>query len=189
VVTDNNNCSRTFTTTLTQPTVVNPNASATNITCNGVCNGSVTAAGTSGGVGPYTYSWVSASSTPSTALTSTIGNLCPGVVTMTVTDSRTCTATFSTTITQPPAITLTVTKTDLNCGNICNGTASVTATGGSGAFSYSWSPSGGTGAQATALCAGNYTCTVTNNGNCVRTITSNSIVAPPAIIHYTYSTN
>jgi len=180
VVTDNNNCSRTFTTTLTQPTIVNPNASATNITCNGVCNGSVTAAGTSGGVGPYTYSWVSASSTPSTALTSTIGNLCPGVVTMTVTDTRTCTATFSTTITQPPAITLTVTKTDLNCGNICNGTASVTATGGIGAFSYSWSPSGGSAAQAIGLCAGNYTCTVTNNGNCVRTITV-SIVAPPTL--------
>lgn len=179
VVTDDKNCSRTFTTTLTQPPVVNPNASATNITCNGVCNGSVTTTA-SGGVGPYSYSWTSASSTPSSVATSTMGNLCPGVVTMTVTDSKTCTATFSTTITQPPPITLTVTHTDLNCGNVCNGTSSVSATGGLGPFSYSWSPSGGSAAQATGLCAGNYTCTVTNNGNCVKTITV-TISSPPAI--------
>ena len=187
VVTDSKNCTKTFTTTLTQPTAVNPNASPTQITCNGVCNGSVTTAA-SGGVGPYTYSWISASSTPSTSATSTIGNLCPGVVTMTVTDSKTCTAIFSTNITQPPAITLTITHTDLNCGNICNGTTSVTATGGTGPFTYSWSPSGGTGSQATNLCAGDYTCTVTNNGNCIKTITV-TITTPPLLISTPTQTN
>ncbi|MBA4239658.1 MAG: hypothetical protein C0448_02940 [Sphingobacteriaceae bacterium] len=179
VVTDDNGCNRTFTTTMVQPTPVAPNGSVTNVSCNGFCNGSGTVAPT-GGVGPYTYSWISSASTPSTSTSSTIGTLCPGVVTMTVTDSKTCTATYSANITQPPIITLTITHTDLNCGNVCNGTASVTATGGTGPFAYSWSPSGGTGAQATGLCAGDYTCTVTNNGDCVKTITV-TVLAPPIL--------
>jgi gliding motility-associated-like protein len=182
-----NGCVNTFTTTLVQPAVLLANGSSSSVTCNAACNGSAAVAPT-GGTIPYTYSWTSAASTPSTATTQTIGNLCPGVVTMTVTDSKTCTATFSTTITQPPAITLTVTKTDLNCGNICNGAATVTATGGIGAFTYSWSPSGGTAAIATGLCAGDYTCTVTNNGNCIRTITV-SILSPPTLTTAPTQTN
>ncbi|MBI3519842.1 MAG: gliding motility-associated C-terminal domain-containing protein [Bacteroidetes bacterium] len=179
LVADSKNCSKTFTTTMTQPALINPHGASTDVTCNGACNGSATVAPT-GGVGPYSYSWLSASSTPSTSTTATIANLCPGIVTMTVTDSKTCTAVYNANITQPPAITLTVTKTDLNCGSICNGTASVTATGGLGAFSYSWAPSGGSGASASGLCAGNYTCTVTNNGNCVKTITV-AILSPPTL--------
>lgn len=186
--TNNNGCVNTFTTTLNQPPVLVANGTSSSVTCNASCNGSASVAPT-GGTPPYTtYSWVSASSTPSTSSTSTIGNLCPGVVTMTVTDSKTCTATFSANITQPPAITLTATHTDLDCGNICNGTASVTASGGIGPFTYSWSPSGGSAPTATALCAGNYTCTVTNNGNCVKTITV-AIIAPPTLTAAPTQTN
>ncbi len=187
VTTDNNGCNRTFTTTMTQPTPITPNGSVTNVSCNGVCNGSGTVSPT-GGVGPYTFSWLSSVSTPSSSTTSTIGTLCPGVVTMTVSDSKTCTATYSANITQPPPINLTVTKIDLNCRNICNGSASVTATGGLGPFTYSWSPSGGTGSQATGLCAGNYTCTVTNNGNCIKTITV-AILSPPTLTATPTQTN
>lgn len=182
-----NGCVNTFTTTLIQPTILSANGTSSSVTCNAACNGSALATPI-GGTAPYTYSWTSASSSPSSATTQTIGNLCPGVVTMTVTDSKTCTATFSTTITQPPAITLTVTKTDLNCGNICNGAATVTATGGVGAFTYSWSPSGGSAAIATGLCAGDYTCTVTNNGNCIKTITV-SILSPPTLTAAPTQTN
>ena len=174
-----NGCVNTFTTVLVQPSTLFANGSSSSITCNASCNGSASVV-PSGGTGPYSYLWSSPSSSPSTASTSTIGNLCLGPVTMTVTDSKSCTATYSATITQPPAITLTVSKTDLNCDNVCNGSATVTATGGIGAFTYSWSPSGGSGSQATGLCAGNYTCTVTNNLNCVKTITVN-LSAPPTL--------
>ncbi len=179
MATNANGCVNTFSTTLSQPAPLVANGSSSSITCNGTCNGSATVAPT-GGTAPYNYSWVSAVSTPSTSSTTTIGNLCPGVVTMTVTDSKTCTATYSANITQPPAITLTVTKTNLNCGANCNGTASVTATGGIGAFSYSWAPSGGAASSASGLCAGNYTVTVTNNVNCIKTITVD-ILSPPTL--------
>ncbi|MES2761955.1 MAG: gliding motility-associated C-terminal domain-containing protein [Bacteroidota bacterium] len=181
-----NGCVNTFTTTLTQPPLLVANGTSSSITCNAACNGSAAVAPT-GGTAPYTYSWVSASSTPPTSSTTTIGNLCPGIVTMTVTDSKTCTAVFSANIIQPPAITLTVTHTDLTCGNICDGTASVTATGGIGAFTYSWS-SGGSGASTSGLCAGTYTCTVTNNVNCVKTITV-TILSPPTLTATPTQTN
>ncbi len=186
--TGNDGCVNTFTRTLVQPPLLVANGTSSSITCNAVCNGSAAVA-PSGGTAPYTsYSWVSASSTPSVSTGTSITNLCPGVVTMTVTDSKTCTATFSVNIIQPPAITLTVTHTDLTCGNICDGTASVTATGGIGPFSYSWLPSGGTASQATGLCAGNYTCTVTNNGNCIKTITV-AILSPPTLTTTPTQTN
>ncbi|MBL7934911.1 MAG: gliding motility-associated C-terminal domain-containing protein [Bacteroidia bacterium] len=182
VATGSDGCLNTFTRTLTQPQVLLTNGSSSSITCNGVCNGSATVSPT-GGTSPYTYTWV-----PATSNTTTIANLCPGVVTMTMTDTKSCTATYSANIVQPPAVTLTVTKTDLNCRNICNGTASVTATGGIGGFTYSWSPSGGTTSQATGLCAGNYTCTVTNNVNCVQTITVD-ILSPPTLTATPTQTN
>ncbi len=49
------------------------------------------------------------------------------------------------------------------CGS--NGTASVTATGGTGTLTYSWN-SGSTLSSASGLSAGTYTCTVTDNGGC-----------------------
>ncbi|MES2565361.1 MAG: gliding motility-associated C-terminal domain-containing protein [Bacteroidota bacterium] len=188
VATGSDGCINTFTRTLIQPTQLFANGSSSSVTCNGVCNGSATSAPT-GGTFPYTYSWIASTSTPSTAAASTIGGLCPGVVTMTVTDSKTCTATFSTTITQPPAVTLTVTRTNLVCGSLCNGSATVSAIGGiANANTYSWTPSGGSGPVASNLCTGNYTCTVTNNGNCVKTITV-AITSPPTLTATPTQTN
>ncbi|MBI3510177.1 MAG: T9SS type A sorting domain-containing protein [Bacteroidetes bacterium] len=53
-------------------------------------------------------------------------------------------------------------QTDVTCFGACNGSATVIASGGTSPYSYNWSPSGGTAATASALCAGNYTCTVTD---------------------------
>ncbi|HLG03953.1 MAG TPA: SprB repeat-containing protein, partial [Bacteroidia bacterium] len=63
---------------------------------------------------------------------------------------------------------LNITSTGTNCGSP-NGTASVTVSGGTGPFSYSWSPTGGNSASASGLAAGNYTVTVSENNGCVST--------------------
>ncbi|MFT6358552.1 MAG: putative repeat protein (TIGR01451 family) [Saprospiraceae bacterium] len=64
-------------------------------------------------------------------------------------------------ITQPAAnpITLVVTGTDLDCFDINNGTATATASDGTGNFTYSWS-NGGNTATIDNLTAGTYTVTV-----------------------------
>ncbi|WP_281310382.1 MBG domain-containing protein [Flavobacterium flavigenum] len=60
-------------------------------------------------------------------------------------------------------------QTDVSCNGGSNGTASVSASGGTGGYTYSWSPSGGTAATATGLSAGTYTVTVTDANGCKAT--------------------
>lgn len=60
------------------------------------------------------------------------------------------------------------------------GSATVIASGGSGAYTYSWLPSGGTASVASGLAAGNYSCIVTSSNLCSFTKTLN-ITQPSAL--------
>src|SRR6476469_7144611 len=71
-------------------------------------------------------------------------------------------------------------QTNVLCNGGANGSATVTATGGTTPYQYSWSPSGGTGATASGLTAGNYTVTVTDNNGVTATATAN-IMQPSAV--------
>jgi gliding motility-associated-like protein len=55
-----------------------------------------------------------------------------------------------------------VTVTSVSCFGLIDGTADATVTGGSGNYTYSWSPGGQTTASITGLSAGDYTVTVTD---------------------------
>ncbi|MFM1745638.1 MAG: hypothetical protein RLZZ630_1575, partial [Bacteroidota bacterium] len=61
-----------------------------------------------------------------------------------------------------PLVTNTPTSTPVSCFTGNDGTASVTATSGTGPYAYQWSPTGGTGSTANGLTAGTYTVTVTD---------------------------
>ncbi len=145
--------------------------SGTNVTCNGVCNGTMTMIPT-GGSSPYSYSWSIGGST------ATISNLCSGSYTCTVTDGSANTVTKVGTVTQPAALSITPTSTNSHCGN-CDGTASAPVSGGTPGYTYTWSPAPGAGqgtANATGLCAGYYTVSVTDANGC-------SISIDPEIIN------
>lgn len=73
-------------------------------------------------------------------------------------------------------LTIATTSTTDHC-NEGTGTATVTTTGGTGPFTYSWAPSGGTAATATGLQAGSYTVTVNDALTCTPPITSTVVVA------------
>ena len=173
-VTDANGCTRTATYNITQPQALTTTQSQVNILCNGVCNGSATVVA-SGGTAPYTYAWA-----PSGGNAATANGLCAGTYTVTVTDANGCTRTATYTITQPPALTVTSAQTNINCFGNCNGTATITASGGTAPYTYAWAPSGGNAATATGLCAGTYTATVTDANGCTRTATY-TITQPPAL--------
>ena len=66
-------------------------------------------------------------------------------------------------------------STDPSC--TCDGTASVTASGANGQYTYSWAPSGGTAATASGLCAGTYTVTVTSSNGCTQTATETLVAS------------
>jgi len=171
---DANGCLITQTYTITQPVVLTATQSQVNVTCNGGCNGSATVTA-SGGTPAYTYAWA-----PSGGNAATASSLCAGTYTCTITDSHGCVITKIFTITQPPALTVTGTQVNVSCNGGCNGSATVTAGGGTPAYTYAWTPSGGNAATASSLCAGTYTCTITDSHGCV--ITKIFTITQPAAL-------
>ena len=182
--TDANGCTGTAAVTITQP------ASAISVTitsnipalCFGA-NGSATASA-SGGTGALTYSWNDANSTVGTSLSAIAGTY-----TVTVTDANGCTGTASVTITQP-ASTISVTITS-NTPALCfgaNGSATASASGGTGALTYSWNDANSTVGTSLTAVAGSYTVTVTDANGCNGTAAV-TITQPASTISVTITSN
>lgn len=163
--------------TITQPSPISISTNETDVSCNGSNNGSATAT-VSGGTAPYTYSW----NTTPIKTTATVSNLAPGSYTVTVTDLSGCIKIASITITEPPVLSVSATKTNVfNCNGGNNGTATATVSGGTAPYTYSWntSPMQNT-ATATNLTAGNYTVTVIDAKGCIKT--ANITITQPSAI-------
>ncbi len=165
-VTDNNGCTGSATVTITQPTALIATMGApTNILCNGGATGSATVTVT-GGTAPYTYAW-----NPNGGTGPTGTGLTAGTYTVNVTDNNGCAQSATVTITQPTAITINTTTVSANC-NANNGSANAIVAGGTGPYTYLWTPSNQTNATATGLSANTYTITVTDNNGCIQTSTA-----------------
>jgi hypothetical protein len=157
-VTDANMCSATVSVTITQPNMINVSgAQATPVSCFGGSNGSATVT-PSGGTAPYTI-------TPSqTGLTA-------GLKTFTVTDANMCTATVNVTITQPNMISVSGAQASpVSCFGGSNGSAIVSASGGTPPYMITPSQTG--------LTAGLKTFTVTDANMCTATV--NVTITQPA---------
>ncbi len=170
-ISDATNCTVTATATIAEPTLLTAVATSTDVTCNGGTNG-IAIVISNGGTAGYTYSWTPSGGTGATATGLTMGNY-----TVAVLDANLCLTTATVSINQPTALTATVSTTPANCGQ-ANGSASVTATGGSPGYTYTWSPAGGNTTNATGLIGGNYTVTATDVNTC--TITTIATVASTA---------
>lgn len=158
-------------------TVLTVGASATNPLCNGQCTGTATAY-PANGKPPYTYSW----STVPGQTTSTATGLCAGSYTVTVTDAAQATASAPVTVFQPAPFTLSTTVNNV-CGNALSGTASVTPTGGTATYTYSWNM-GNTTTSVSGLAAGNYIVSAVDSKGCtaIDTAIIGSYPAPVAAI-------
>ncbi|MDF2437317.1 MAG: hypothetical protein K0Q95_1693 [Bacteroidota bacterium] len=171
-VTDVNGCTASIPVTLNQPTQLLTPGISTNITCNSLCNGTATV-NPSGGTTPYLFDW--GVGTPTGDGTNAITNLCAGNYSVTVTDDNGCTSVFNATITQPPVLTLALSKVNASCGGTCDASVTATVTGGTSQYTYAWSPSGGTTTTAltsntiSSLCAGKYIVLLTDANGCTKT--------------------
>ncbi|MGQ0827654.1 MAG: PKD domain-containing protein [Bacteroidota bacterium] len=163
VVSDSNSCTNSATIVVTEPTVIGLTTSKTDLACFGDNIGTASVIA-SGGTAPYTYAW-----SPTGGTTSNISNLAPNTYTITVTDNNTCTQTAVITITEPPVITLAtpLTTANVSCFGGNNGSASVSVSGGTGPYTYAWSPSGGSNLLASNLSAGTYTVVITDDNGCI----------------------
>lgn len=147
--------------------------SKTNILCNGTCNGTATVSPT-GGTTPYTITWSNNLGTGATK-----NNLCAGTYTVTVTDNASASVTGSVNITEPTAISLSATHTNVSCAAGNDGCINLNANGGTGSFGYAWSNSAAT-QDVCNLAAGSYRVTVTDGNNCSASITE-TVTEPSAI--------
>ncbi len=148
-----------------------PNMSALPTKCNGTNTGSATATPV-GTAGPYTYNWAGpaayTSSLSNVAGANTISNVASGIYTVTIIDNNLCAVNATVQVTQPTAVTATPSFTNAGCAG--NGTASVTANGGTPGYTYTWSPSGGNASSA-SVPAGTYTVTIEDANLCAKTAT------------------
>ncbi|MEI7898380.1 MAG: SprB repeat-containing protein, partial [bacterium] len=122
ILTDSKGCTASSSRELTQPAaLVAGLVSKTDINCNSGNNGAIDVSVTGGTVG-YTYHW------SNNATTQDLGSLTAAAYNLTVTDSHGCTATFTTTLTQPSTLTQTATVTHMKCANIDDGAIDVSVT-------------------------------------------------------------
>jgi hypothetical protein len=181
-VANSSGCVSTVAVAITQPPVLAHSvASQTNLFCHGDSNGSATISA-SGGTPSYTYSW-----SPSGGTAATASGLVAGAYTCTINDSHGCTGTETVTITEPTAITHSVSsQASVSCSGGHNGAATVSVSGGTPGYVYSWAPSGGTAAMAGNLAAGTYTCNILDGAGC--SVTQTVMISEPAAITHSIST-
>lgn len=175
--TDNNSCTATVCDTITQPTALTATTSHTDVTCNGLNNGTVTV-NTSGGTSPYTFM---GNPLPPGAVT--LPNLAANTYAGNITDSKGCTFAVSETVAQPTALNVTETHNNVSCNGAANdGSITLTASGGTTPYTFDWG--GGIATQnRTNIGAGNYTVTVTDAKSC--TFNLSVTITEPSVLDIT----
>ena len=157
-ITDSLGCHSIDSVTVNQPSALVIIINASQPTCNGQSTGSASLT-VSGGAGNYSYAW------PNGSTSSSVSGLLAGNYTITVSDGNGCSATSGLTINTVPTLGTSFITLEDSCYGGQNGTAEVTASGGSGAYTYSWNNGDTTGVIG-ALAAGTYTVSVTDNQGC-----------------------
>lgn len=182
IVEDQNGCRDTINQVISEPavllasTAVTSNYNGSDVSCNGMTDGSISSSATGGTVN-YNYIW----NTSPIQTTQNLTGVGAGSYTVTITDQNGCTSQSSVTISEPAILSDTyVVDQDANC-NVADGAATITTLGGTPVYTFTWSNNpGNTTNSATDLVAGITNVTITDLNGCVDNlaITINSINAP-----------
>jgi large repetitive protein len=178
-VTNGAGCSATDAIQITVAPPLLINTSITNVNCNGASSGAINASVT-GAFGTTTYS-ISPGGTSNT--TGIFNTLAAGTYTITASNSIGCTKTSVVTLLQAPAIIVGIPiNTNPSCFGGNNGTINITATGGTGSYSYLLNPSGSTSSGTFSnVTAGIFTITATDANGCTKTTTT-TLGQPSALV-------
>jgi len=149
--TDGNGCMHFDTITITEPNAIAVSLSTTNVSCNGLSDGTATLT-LSGGTGTLTEDWG----------TNNPMALASGTYNYTVTDSNLCVESGSVTITEPSVISVSSATTNVSCNGLSDGTATLTISGGTPGYIEDWGTN-----NPTTLASGTYNYTVTDSNLCV----------------------
>ena len=159
-------------------------SSSDSVNCNGGSDGSLSSSG-SGGFLPHTYRW----NDPSAQTSATANGLAAGAYRLILRDAFGCADTLQGTVHQPTAVRVSISSTDsVNCKAGNDGSASATASGGSGGYKYRWNdPSAQTTATATGLRAGTYRLNVRDVKGCADSL--NIPLYEPDLMYLTLAMN
>lgn len=184
-VTDNSNCTTFTTFDITEPAPLSISLLPTNVTCFGLGNGTIDLTVT-GGVFGYSFDWTQGAT--SVGENEDLINLGPGTYSVNVIDANGCNIEGSAAITQPQRIVSVPVPTPVTCNGADDGSVSISSTGGTAPYSYSWTgPSGytGSGNLVGPLEPGQYFVTTVDASGCSRTV--DTYVIEPDVLDTTAS--
>ncbi|WP_341225656.1 SprB repeat-containing protein, partial [uncultured Arcticibacterium sp.] len=160
--TDGISCTGTTSVTISEPAMVDVSAAPTEPLCNGG-NGSAALSAT-GGNSSYTFT-----SSGGTVSGSTL-TAPAGTYTITATDGNSCTGTTTVTITEPAALSASLSYNNVVCNGESTGNINVTVTGGTGPYTFSWTrnnvATGHTGQNYLNIPEGDYRVFITDDNGC-----------------------
>ncbi len=178
VVKDANNCPLVYAANpavVSQPSALSTQTQGKNPNCNGDHNGfaEVTAAG---GTAPYQYAWNTNPPYTGYLLSNVQGNT---LYIVTVTDNHGCVAIDSITLSEPSVVTINAIPANVKCFKGNDGTVTVTASGGSGNYTFFLNGVIQPDSIFTGLTAGLYTASVQDENGCLGAV-SFTITEPQA---------
>ncbi|NJO25837.1 MAG: hypothetical protein HC867_08890, partial [Bacteroidia bacterium] len=157
---DNNGCSGTTNSTISQPAALSSFVSTLPVVCFGQNNGTIRVTA-SGGKSPYTFSLDGAIYQPADSF-----NVAAGNYTAYTRDMNGCITSQTVSVTEPSLLNFSIATQDASCDGGADGRITITANGGNGGYQYSLD---GTNFQTSAVFnvnPGNYTVTVKDSKNC-----------------------
>ncbi|MEZ4829935.1 MAG: T9SS type A sorting domain-containing protein [Bacteroidia bacterium] len=123
----------------------------------------------SGGTPPYVISWTGSNGYTNTSNTPFIFALPTGIYQCYVTDANGCMADSQVIVQGLNNLVVSASVTDVSCGGVADGSIAITASGGTGPYSFLWN-TGDTTQVLSNLPPGNYSCIVTNAQGCAKVI-------------------
>lgn len=173
-ITDNNNCTASNNTSISEPSAIQTSLSKVDVLCFGGSDGDINLS-VSGGTPSYTYKWANSSSVL-VGTSEDLTNYPSSTYFVTVTDANGCEQLDNIAINEPPQLTTFLIPTNIKCFGDNTGAVQNNVSGGTPPYSFNWN----NGASTQNLInqpAGSYGVTITDSHGC--TISDNVILTQP----------
>ena len=162
-VRDAHNCRTLTPVTINSTGSLTATESHTDVTCAGDSNGTALIS-LSGATGNEVFVW-----TPNVSTDSVASGLAGGSYLVDISNG-TCSTQVVVNINEPAPIVVTESHTNIGCNGAANGDITISASGGSGPYTYVWTPNVSTDSIASGLSGGLYCVDITDNNQCTANI-------------------